>query len=86
MDLAALLPILKEWGAPGLVTVTVLAILTGRLVPLRFYRAVAEERDQWREAAMKASQQKEELLPAAQITSAVVRQLAAQTSRRSGDE
>lgn len=42
---------LVDVGASGLVVVVVLMIFTGRLVPVVFYRTLAEQKEHWRKAA-----------------------------------
>lgn len=83
---AANLPIPADWavqgGAVGLLALVVLMILTGRLVPVRHYTALARERDEWRFVALKAMGHTDALLPAAQITTEMVTSLADASTRR----
>lgn len=86
VDAAAALPfgIPGEWltqiGAGTLVTLFVLAIMTGRLVPRAIYLDKVRECEQWREVALKAGGQADALLPAATITAEVTRALGDQAS------
>ncbi len=74
------LPIPGEWitqgGAVGLLTIVVLLILSGRLIPRSTYRALERDRDHWQEAALKAIGHADQLLPAARITTEMVTALA----------
>lgn len=72
--------LITQGGAVGLLTIVVLLILSGRLVPRRVYRDLEADRDHWREAAMKAIGHADQLLPAAQITTEMVSVLAAQAT------
>lgn len=78
------LPIPGEWitqgGAVGLLGVVVLLILSGRLIPRRVYRDLENDRDHWREAAMKAIGHADQLLPAARITTEMVTAMANQAT------
>lgn len=82
------IPIPGEWitqgGAAALLALVAYMIFTGRLVPLRFYRQMTQDRDQWREAAQKALGQTQVLLPAAKITTEVTRALAGATGVHDG--
>ncbi len=69
-------------GAGGLLTLFVLAILTGRLVPRRNIEDVLHDRDEWRAAhriseSARAEQQAQvdELLEHARTTDAVLRSI-----------
>lgn len=77
------LPTLGDWaptgGAVGLLAVVVVMILTGRLVPLRFYRQLEADRDQWREVAQASTRHTDQLLPAAKITTDITQALAGAT-------
>ena len=61
-----------EWvvpgGAVGLLTLVALMIYRGQLVPRRTYDDLRQDRDYWREAAMKSQRHTEALMPAARIT------------------
>lgn len=78
------LPIPGEWitqgGAVGLLGIVVLLILSGRLIPRRVYRDLENDRDHWREAAMKAINQADQLLPSARITTEMVTAMANQAT------
>lgn len=76
---AADLPIPGDWilqgGAVGMLAFVVLLILTGRLVPRSMYQALAEDRDYWRTAALKAGEQVDDLRVQGQITTESLRHL-----------
>lgn len=73
------LPIPGDWivqgGAVGLLALVVLLILTGRLIPRAMYKELAEDRDYWRQVALKAGEQVEDLRVYGKITTDVVRHL-----------
>ncbi|MCX5209829.1 hypothetical protein OG689_11085 [Kitasatospora sp. NBC_00240] len=71
-----------QGGAVGVVTLIVLLILTGRLVPRRTYEDMREERDTWRaahqvseEARHVAQDQNGELLEVARVAVPLLRAL-----------
>ncbi len=70
-----------EWvvqgGAVGLLLIVALMVFRGRLVPRSIYDELARDRDHWREAALRSIGHTDALLPAAQITAEMTRQLAA---------
>lgn len=70
------MPVLADWlvqgGAGALVTLVVIFIITGRLVPRRYHDEVRADRDQWRAVALKAMGHTELLLPAAQVATEVI--------------
>lgn len=51
-----------------LLALVVLAIITGRLVPLRFYKNLIEERDQWRDSAQHSAQDVTRLINDADVS------------------
>lgn len=63
--------VLLQGGAVGMLGLTVLMIFTGRLVPLRNYRSLEEDRDHWRDVAIKSIGQADELLLSARIAANV---------------
>ena len=80
MALGGLTGVTADWivqgGAVGLLGLVALMIFLGRLVPRSVYQQLERDRDYWRTAALQAIGQTELLLPAAQITTAVTKQLA----------
>lgn len=74
------LPIPGDWilqgGAVGMLALVALMVFMGWLVPGRTYRALQQDRDYWRAAALKSLGQTDVLLPAAQITTEMTRVLA----------
>lgn len=70
-------PIPGEWiaqaGPVGLLTLGVLLVFLGWLVPLRTYRALERDRDYWRTAALKAMGHTDTLLPGVEIAAEVTR-------------
>lgn len=80
---------LAQIGAGGLVTLFVLAILTGRLVPRRNLDDVVRDRDEWRaahtiseNARLEGQKQVNELLEHARTTDAFIRSLPHPQDRR----
>jgi hypothetical protein len=69
----------SEWvvqgGAVGLLLVVALMVFRGKLIPRSLYEELVEDRDHWRDVALKAVGQADVLLPAAQITTQVVKSL-----------
>lgn len=79
---------LGDIGAGALVAFTVLALLTGRIVPRRALEDVLHDRDEWRaahrisEAArVEQAAQVDELLEHARTTDAVLRSIQTNASR-----
>ncbi len=66
------IPIL-DFGAGALVTVFVLAILTGRLIPRRTYDDMREERDTWRASAERSAEHATKLLDNSELTVEIVK-------------
>ena len=77
------LPVPGEWivqgGAVALLILVALLVFTGRLVPLRTVKDLQQDRDYWRKAALQAMGQTEQLIPAADITTQVVRAMSDRT-------
>jgi hypothetical protein len=67
--------ILKEWGPSGLVALTVIMILTGRLVPRSFYREKVAEAKEWKAVATTAVETNRELLEYARTADAILKAL-----------
>lgn len=83
------LPIPGEWivqgGAVGLLALGVLLVFTGRLIPRSTYNDLKDDRDHWREVAMKAVGHTEQLLPAARVATQVSRALTDQVTQAFAD-
>lgn len=47
-----ILEVIGQYGAPSLIGIAVMLVLTGRLVPRRILQDTQRDRDQWREAYM----------------------------------
>jgi hypothetical protein len=69
-----------QGGAVGLLLVVALMVFRGHLIPRTVYKQLERDRDQWREVALKSIGHTEQLLPAAQITTQITRQLGDATS------
>jgi hypothetical protein len=65
----------QKWGPAGLLSVVVLLIFFGRLVPLRFHRDVIKQRDEWRKTAEEALRQNTVLLETAHTANATFKAL-----------
>lgn len=76
IDEGGAVPVLADWlvqgGAGALVTLVVILIFTGRLVPRRYHDEVRAERDEWKRVALKAMGHTDLLLPAAQVATEVI--------------
>lgn len=83
-------PIPGEWiataGPVGLLSLGVLLVFLGWLVPLRTYRALERDRDYWRQAALKSMGHTEALMPAAEIATEVTRAFSEATSKKGTTE
>lgn len=53
---------LGDLGLAGIVTLTILALLTGRLVPLRQHLELAKDRDHYRDALAKSEEARQILV------------------------
>ena len=66
------IPDVPDWvvqgGAVGFLGLAFLLIMFGGLVPGRFYKEMKQERNYWRDAALKQQGHTEALLPSAQAT------------------
>jgi hypothetical protein len=67
--------ILAKWGPSALLALTVIMILTGRLVPRFFYREKAAEAKEWRAVAATAVETNKELLEYARTADAILKAL-----------
>ena len=67
--------IVKQWGPEALVALTVILILTGRLVPRSIYRDKAAEAKEWREVASTVVETNKELLEYARTADAILKAL-----------
>lgn len=75
MDLPFAGSLITQGGAVGLLGLTVILVLTGRLIPVSMYRRLENDRDHWRAVAEKATDHVRELLPLAHVTTESVRAL-----------
>lgn len=57
----------REWGPTGLLALCILGIITGVLVPVRFYREMKEQRDTWQASANELLRQNGKLLESARV-------------------
>lgn len=69
------LDLIPQGGAVGLLALVVILIITGRLVPRSALLDAREQRDRWRDAALKAMEQNAELLTGARVASDVMKVL-----------
>lgn len=67
--------LLASGGAAGLVTIAVLLVLFGFLVPRRSLRDVQKERDEWRKLALTAMGQNGQLIQSARVVEDVLQAL-----------
>ncbi len=70
--------LIANFGVGGLLTLVVIMILTGKLIPVRTHRALESDRDLWRQVALTALGQTDALLPAARVTATITQALADQ--------
>jgi hypothetical protein len=67
--------ILKEWGPTGLISLIILLILFGKLVPLSTHNDVRQQRDEWKKAAEEALKQNTKLLESSRVADDTFRAL-----------
>ena len=67
--------ILAKWGPASLLALTVIMILTGRLVPRSFYREKSQEAKAWQNVATTAVETNKELLEYARTADAILKAL-----------
>jgi len=81
-------PIPGEWiiqgGAVAVLAVVFLLVMTGRLVPVRTVKQLEQDRNYWREAALKSLAHIEALIPAARIAAAGIKALSDATTSEEG--
>lgn len=65
----------REWGPTGLLALCILGIITGVLVPVRFYRELKEQRDAWMQSAKELTQQNTKLLESSHVADATFKAL-----------
>lgn len=73
--------LLAKGVGSGLVTVAVLLVLFGLLVPRRALRDVQRERDEWRRLALSAMSQNGQLIDSARVVNDVLKALPRPTGR-----
>jgi len=66
---------IREWGPTGLLSLCIVGIITGVLVPVRFYREMKEQRDTWQKTAAEALRQSTVLLETARTADATFKAL-----------
>lgn len=66
---------IREWGPAGLLSLCIIAILTGVLVPVRFYREMKQQRDTWMQSANELMRQNGKLLESAHVADATFKAL-----------
>ena len=66
---------LQKWGPTGLLSLVVLMLFFGKLIPLNMYRELKEQRDEWRNAANEAIKQNTVLLETAHTANATFKAL-----------
>lgn len=67
--------ILQKWGPSALLALTVIMILTGRLVPRSFYREKVQEAKEWKTVALTVVETNRELLEYARTADAILKAL-----------
>jgi len=65
----------RQWGPTGLLSLVVLLIIFGVLVPLRTHRDVIRQRNEWQKTAQEALRQNTKLLESAHIADTTFRAL-----------
>lgn len=60
-----------QGGAVGMLGLVAILVFTGRLIPRSIYRQLEQDRDYWREAALRSMGQATDLLPGARIAAEV---------------
>lgn len=73
----------REWGPTGLLSLFVIGIFTGVLVPIRFYREIKSQRDEWKKTAEEALKQNTVLLETAHTANATFKALKAVATQES---
>lgn len=75
---------LQRWGPTGLLSLVVLLILFGRLIPLYVYRELRAERDEWKNTAKEALKQNTVLLETAHTADATFKAIKAVATQEPG--
>lgn len=75
MDGVPLELLLQRWGPTGLLSLVVLLIFFGKLVPQRFHNDVRAQRDEWKKTAEEALKQNTVLLETAHTANATFKAL-----------
>jgi hypothetical protein len=70
-DITAL--VVRDWGVGGLLTFCIILILVGKLTPRSVLDDVINDRNQWRDLAMKLTDQVDQLLTVARATEQTLR-------------
>lgn len=65
----------REWGPTGLLALCILGIITGVLVPVRFYREMKDQRDTWMATAQELTKQNAKLLESSRVADATFKAL-----------
>lgn len=71
---------LIQGGAGLLVTLFVISIMRGWLVPSRQVRAIEQDRDYWRAAALKSLGHTQQLMPVAEVVTQLAAEVATQVA------
>lgn len=58
---------IRQWGPAGLLSLVIISIMFGVLVPVRFYRDIKQQRDEWQRTATEALRQNTKLLESAHV-------------------
>jgi len=67
--------LVAKWGPTGLVSLGVLLIIFGRLVPIIFYNDMRKQRDEWKKTAEEALKQNSVLLESNRVADATFKAL-----------
>lgn len=65
----------REWGPTGLLALCIIGIITGVLVPVRFYREMKDQRDTWMASAQELTKQNTKLLESSHVADATFKAL-----------
>lgn len=67
----------REWGPAGLLSIFILLLMLGKVVPISIHKDVREQRDEWKKTAEEALKQNTVLLETAHTANATFKALKA---------
>lgn len=68
---------IREWGPAGLLSLFVILVMLGKLVPISIHKDVRQQRDEWKRTAEEALKQNTVLLETAHTANATFKALKA---------